>query len=121
MQKTPKTCGVSVQVICVADNNPTHPPPMSVPQALKGEVQTLARVLDGNGTSLSSLTTDSLTDVKRLTEQAARCETAIHALDGLCQVNAAEQQTYLMLPIKQARVDSVSSLSLVDTRAPLKT
>lgn len=55
-------------------------------QDLKGEVQTLARVLDGNSSSLASLTVDSLADVNRLADQAARCKSAIGALDGLCQV-----------------------------------
>ena len=59
---------------------------MNHEQNLKGEVQTLARVLDGNGTSLASLTADSLADVNRLADQAARCKSAINALDGLCQV-----------------------------------
>lgn len=61
----------------------THP----TKQDLKGEVQTLARVLDGNSSSLASLTADSLADVNRLADQAARCKSAIGALDGLCQVN----------------------------------
>lgn len=55
-------------------------------QDLKGEVQTLARVLDSNSSSLASLTADSLSDVSRLAEQTARCTSAISALDGLCQV-----------------------------------
>lgn len=55
-------------------------------QDLKGEVQTLARVLDSNSTSLASLTADSLADVNRLADQAARCKSAIGALDGVCQV-----------------------------------
>eukprot|EP00904_Undaria_pinnatifida_P005696 jgi/Undpi1/2256/HiC_scaffold_13.g05642.m1 len=52
---------------------------------LKAQVQTLARVLDGNGSSLASLTADSLADVNRLADQASRCKSAISALDGLCQ------------------------------------
>ena len=55
-------------------------------QKLKGEVQTLAMVLDGNGSSLASLTADSLADVNRLADQAARCKSAIGALDRLCEV-----------------------------------
>ncbi|CAM9812990.1 unnamed protein product [Ectocarpus sp. 6 AP-2014] len=54
-------------------------------QDLKGEVQTLARVLDSNSSSLASLTADSLADVNRLADQASRCKEAIGALDGLCQ------------------------------------
>ncbi|CAM9815605.1 unnamed protein product [Scytosiphon promiscuus] len=56
-------------------------------QDLKGEVQTLARVLDSNSSSLASLTADSLSDVNRLADQAARCKSAIGALDGLCQAS----------------------------------
>lgn len=59
----------------------------STQQDLKGEVQTLARVLDSSSSSLASLTADSLADVNRLADQAARCKSAIGALDGLCQVN----------------------------------
>lgn len=51
-------------------------------------MQTLARVLDGNGSSLASLTADSLADVNRLADQASRCKSAISALDGLCQVSS---------------------------------
>ncbi|CAM9781621.1 unnamed protein product [Ascophyllum nodosum] len=84
-------------------------------QALKGEVQTLARVLDGNGTSLSSLTTDSLTDVKRLTEQAARCETAIHALDGLCQAEQHLTSSQQLLAKNEyvAAADAVASAEVL--------
>lgn len=49
-------------------------------------MQTLARVLDSNSSSLASLTADSLGDVNRLADHAARCQTAIGALDGLCKV-----------------------------------
>ncbi|CAM9339801.1 unnamed protein product, partial [Hapterophycus canaliculatus] len=64
-------------------------------QSLKGEVQTLSRVLDSNSSSLASLTADSLADVNRLADQAARCKSAIGALDGLCQASPSLAENFL--------------------------
>eukprot|EP00752_Nemacystus_decipiens_P015586 g13909.t1 len=66
-------------------------------QDLKGEVQTLARVLDSNSSSLASLTADSLADVNRLADQASRCKSAIGALDGLCQAEDLLTSSQLLL------------------------
>lgn len=89
--------GSQVVTWCFAVYQPPLPERLPfLPQALKGEVQTLARMLDANGSSLSSLTADSLTDVRRLTEQTERCETAIKSLDALCQVSSVVEYRHTL-------------------------